>query len=194
MRRYLTEQWYEVEECECGGLLVNPANVVYISNPPQRDYTCNKCGKVKRLSSDKWPHFSTTQKETIDSALADAGNTDALELVKRIRRKFRDFTDADYHILTDSEAAALIERYAAKRAPIEPKKMEFIPCEEHEEPRESEIEEINRTLEMAEKVLMDTKTRLNHYQFNTLIQIRKAQDIMADGLPKRGDAQGNWGK
>lgn len=138
-------------------------------------------------------HFGSSIEELIkriDSALADTGNMDAEQLVGQIRDHFHSDPDEDGIRKTEwdidiDEAAALIEQYAAKHIPIESKKMEFVPCEEHEEPKESEIGEINRALEMAEKVLIDTKTRLNHYQFNTLMQIHKAQDIMADGLPRR---------
>lgn len=53
----------------------------------------------------------------IDSALADTGNIDAHELVKKIRDESRDFAGSDYqYTLTNSEAVALIEQYA-KRVP-----------------------------------------------------------------------------
>ena len=56
MKKFKVKQWYEAEECECGGVFSEPKdNTMYASYPAQRDYKCNKCGKILRLQESEWP-------------------------------------------------------------------------------------------------------------------------------------------
>lgn len=49
-------QYYEAPECECGGVFTISAGAyLYLSAPLQKDYKCNKCGKVARLREPEFP-------------------------------------------------------------------------------------------------------------------------------------------
>ena len=55
MKEYTMKSFYVVKECACsGGIDVEVNNMTF---PPQKDYKCNKCGKVHMLLEKEFPHM-----------------------------------------------------------------------------------------------------------------------------------------
>lgn len=61
MKKYKIEQYLEAEECSCGGVFsVRTGNSLYLTNPPQAEFTCDReCGEIMRLSEPYWPQIKT---------------------------------------------------------------------------------------------------------------------------------------
>jgi hypothetical protein len=59
MKYFNVMPFLKVEECECGGLFMErTSNTEYLTDPPQADFVCNKCGKIQRLWNRQWPKIS----------------------------------------------------------------------------------------------------------------------------------------
>ena len=50
------ETYWEAEMCECGGVFDTPkGDCAYPTYPIKKDFSCNNCGKIKRLSENEFP-------------------------------------------------------------------------------------------------------------------------------------------
>lgn len=59
-REYKVETIESVPVCDdCGGELYQSDNTIYMSNPPQTDFKCKKCGKDFMLRESDWPKIET---------------------------------------------------------------------------------------------------------------------------------------
>ena len=58
MKEYEMKSYYVVKECQCGGDIDIEVNSrMYMTYPPQKDYKCNKCGKIYMLSEKEFPRM-----------------------------------------------------------------------------------------------------------------------------------------
>jgi hypothetical protein len=58
------ETFWDAEMCECGGLFDTQQGYhAYATDPIQADFSCNKCGKIKRLFQDEFPGVKFRIKE-----------------------------------------------------------------------------------------------------------------------------------
>ena len=56
--RYECTTFYEAVSCECGGSFMNEVGALsFLTNPPQKEYGCNKCGATKILSLENFPQM-----------------------------------------------------------------------------------------------------------------------------------------
>ena len=48
---------FTCQKCPCGGSFTEEvSSVIYTSLPPKKDFKCPKCGAVKMLREEQWPH------------------------------------------------------------------------------------------------------------------------------------------
>lgn len=70
--RIKIETFYEIKQCNCGGLIRIPVDdAIQLSSPPQRRFYCDKCGEMYRLYEEEWPQIKY--------------RTDSLEIVYKNR-------------------------------------------------------------------------------------------------------------
>jgi len=53
------ETYMEVAECECGGYFnIGVSNTLLMTDPPKRNYKCDKCGREATLTESEFPKLT----------------------------------------------------------------------------------------------------------------------------------------
>lgn len=56
--RFECESYYEAVLCECGGAYLNEsAPIQLLTDPPKKEYSCNKCGSKMLLTCHDFPQM-----------------------------------------------------------------------------------------------------------------------------------------
>ena len=57
-RRYDVKVYYKAISCSCGGSYrTQIGHTLMMTDPPQMDFACDRCGRIERLTQEEFPHI-----------------------------------------------------------------------------------------------------------------------------------------